>query len=168
MLKKIVSLSAAIFVLGNTVASAENAPIIGNVESKCTVQTVRQGVYVQPSPGTLTTDTAAGGVLPRIRYDVALADYYIARVGWPQSFSSSPSLTDVVTWDGNVEVDQVTETGMSAYESNKVQYDNITEFDLTIAGTVWFKVSSEANYGYDKSLPGGRYTAVVTAECIAK
>lgn len=172
MFKKYLLLSAAILGLGSaaaaTAASAENAPIVGNVQSKCTVQTVKQGVYAQPSPGTLTTSPTDGGVLPRIRYDVALADYYIAKISWPQSFSSSPALSDAVTWDGDAEVDQVTDAGMSAYETNKVQYNNVTEFDLTIAGTVWFKVSSEATYGYDKSFPGGNYTAIVTAECIAK
>ena len=43
-----------------------------------------------------------------------------------------------------------------------------TEFDLTIAGTVWFDVSSVAEYGYGKAFPAGDYTALITAECIAQ
>jgi len=57
---------------------------------------------------------------------------------------------------------------MSGYETNKVEYDNVVEFDLTVAGTVWFNVTSEVAYGYNKPFPGGNYTALVTAECIAK
>jgi hypothetical protein len=56
---------------------------------------------------------------------------------------------------------------MSAYDNNKIEYNNITEIDLTIAGSTWFKVASTANYGYDKAFPAGQYRAVVTAECIA-
>lgn len=152
----------------SSIAIAETAPINGSVASKCVVQTTRAGVYAQPNPNELTTDTNDGGVAPIVRYDVTLADYYIAKISYPEAFSSAPTLNDVVNWTGDAEVEQVTDAGMSAYESAKVQYDNVTEFDLTIAGSTWFKVSSTATYGYDKSFPGGSYTAVVQAECIAK
>ena len=56
---------------------------------------------------------------------------------------------------------------MSGYEAAKVEYDNHTEYDLTIAGSTWFTVESEAKYGVGKSLPGGEYKANVVAECIA-
>lgn len=56
---------------------------------------------------------------------------------------------------------------MSAYEAAKVEYENVTEFDLTLAGSTWFSVESEATYGVGKSLPGGEYKANVVAECIA-
>jgi hypothetical protein len=39
---------------------------------------------------------------------------------------------------------------------------------LTIAGSVWFDVSSVAEYGYGKAFPSGNYTALITAECIAQ
>jgi hypothetical protein len=57
---------------------------------------------------------------------------------------------------------------MSAFESSKIEYNNTVEFDLTIAGSVWFDVESTADYGYDKSFPAGDYTAMVLAECIAQ
>ena len=53
------------------------------------------------------------------------------------------------------------------YGEAKVEYDNVTEFDLTLAGSTWFSVESEAKYGVGKSLPGGEYKANVVAECIA-
>lgn len=151
-----------------TSAVAIEAPINGRVESKCSIYTDVRGVYGQPTPDVLSTVPADGGVMPKIRYDVALADSYLAKVTWPNSFSTSPSLPDVVNWSGDVEVAEVTAPAMSAYETNKVEYDNVVEFNLTEAGTVWFKVTSEAAYGYNKPLPGGNYTALVTAECIAK
>jgi hypothetical protein len=57
---------------------------------------------------------------------------------------------------------------MSDYETNKIEYNNVTEFDLTVTGTVWFNVNSSVTYGYDKSFPAGTYTSVAVAECIAK
>lgn len=166
MSKKTALILAVVMLTGGS-AMAANAPITGNVQSKCSVQTVRQGVFGQPTPDKLST-SGAGGVEPKIRYDVALADNYIARITHPDSFSSSPSLTDTVTWVGETSVAEVTDPGMSAYDASKIEYNNVTEFDLTIAGSVWFKVSSTASYGYNKPLPGGNYTAVVVAECIAK
>jgi hypothetical protein len=76
-------------------------------------------------------------------------------------------LDDTVVWTGSVSVAEVTDTLQSAYDSSKVVYDSTTEIDLTVAGTVWFKVDSTATYGVNKSLPGGQYRAIVTAECIA-
>jgi len=73
-----------------------------------------------------------------------------------------------VTWTGDVSVDQVSDTNMSSYDTNKVEYNNTTEYDLTVAGTTWFAISSEADYGFDKAFPGGTYRAIVTAECIAQ
>ena len=57
---------------------------------------------------------------------------------------------------------------MSAYEAAKVTYNNVTEFNLTLAGSTWFTVESTAQYGSTKSLPAGNYTALIVAECIAK
>ena len=149
-------------------AVAEDIPIIGNVESKCVIQTDTTGVYGNPSPSNLSTDTADGGVEPIVRYDVAQADYYKAVISYPESFSQSPSLEDTVTWTGSVSVDAVSDTNMSSYDTNKIEYNNTTEYDLTIAGTTWFAISSEADYGFDKAFPGGTYRGIVTAECIAQ
>ena len=145
-----------------------NVPILGTVESKCVIQTDTSGVYGNPSPSELSTSSASGGVKPIIRYDILAADHYKAIVTYPDSFSSSPVLEDVVNWTGDVIVGQTSDASMSEFETNKVEYNNTVEFDLTIAGSVWFDVSSTADYGYDKSFPAGDYTAMVTAECIAQ
>jgi hypothetical protein len=58
---------------------------------------------------------------------------------------------------------------MSAYETDKViSPSNVTTFDMVLAGSTWFTVSSTASYGYNKSLPAGSYTAIIQADCIAK
>lgn len=151
-----------------TSVSAERTPISGIVQSKCSIYTSVQGVYGNPTPNSLTTDPASGGVIPVIRYDVAQGDYYLAKITWPDTFSSSPTLTDALNWEGDVSVSQVSDASMSAYETNKIEYNNVAEFDLTVAGSVWFSVDSSADYGFNKSFPSGNYTSIVTAECVAK
>ena len=148
-------------------AIAEEAVITGNIESKCVINTDINGVYGNPVAGTLSTLPADGGVMPIIRYDVALGEAYTARVIAPNSFSTSPALDDVVIWTADVEVNEVSDTAMSDYETDKIQYEYTTEFDLHTAGSTWFKVTSKAEYGYGRSLPGGQYRAIVMAECIA-
>ena len=143
-----------------------NTEIIGSVDSKCIIISETAGVYGNPNPYELTTAPTSGGVQPIIRYDVLVADYYKAVIEHPVAFSSSPTLDDVVTWDGDVEVSEVSDTNMSDYDTNKVEYDNAHEYELTVAGSTWFKISSEADYGYTKSFPAGTYTAIVEAECI--
>lgn len=164
MLKTTLSIAA---IMMATTVSAADTPISGTVESKCSIYTDVQGVYGNPNPYELSTAAADGGKQPIIRYDVASADYYTAKISYPTSFSSSPTLTDSVTWTGDVEVSSVSDTNMSGYEAAKVSTSNYVEFDLTVAGTTWFKVSSNATYGYNKSFPAGNYTAIAVAECIA-
>jgi len=162
----------SIIVLG-TVAIASSSlaaetPITGNVSSKCSIYTDVAGVYGNPNPDELSTLPADGGVLPIVRYDVSIANYYTAKIAYPIEFTTSPSLTDSLTWTGQVEVATMSDaTSMADYETNKVTYDNVTEYDLTAAGSTWFKVTSGVTYGVDKSLPGGEYKAAVTALCIA-
>lgn len=153
--------------LAASTAAAANVPITGNVASKCSIFTDTPGVYGNPTPDALSTAPADGGVTPIIRYDVALAESYTASIAWPTGFSSSPILGDAQEWDGEVEVASVSDASMSGYEAAKIEFDNVTQFDLTEAGSVWFKVSSSMEYGYGKTLPGGEYTALITAECIA-
>ena len=129
-----------------TNAIAEETVIIGNVESKCVINTDTSGVYGNP---------------------VALGGSYTARIVAPNSFSSSPVLTDTVFWTGSSAVEEVSDTAMADYESESVTYDYTTEYDLHTAGTTWFSVSSLAEYGYGKAYPAGEYRAIVTAECIA-
>ena len=147
---------------------AAQVEIEGNVEAKCVIQTDKSGVYGNPTASKLSTASADGGVEPIVRFDVAVADYYIAKLTYPTSFSTSPSLTDVVTWTGSASVSSVSDAGMSAYDTNKIEYGSTTEFDLTIAGSTWFKINSTAEYGYGKAFAGGTYRAVINAECIAK
>ena len=148
-------------------ALAEEAVITGTIESKCVINTDVNGVYGNPVAGTLSTLPADGGVLPIIRYDIALGNAYTARITAPSSFSTAPSLNDVVDWSGEVEVNEVSDTAMSDYETSKVEYDYTTEFNMHTAGTTWFKVTSKAEYGYGKPYPAGTYRAIVMAECIA-
>lgn len=164
MFKKI--LAAAIAVSAMSV-QALDAPIVGNVESKCVVTLDKQGVYGNPSASILSTDSADGGVEPVVRYDVVIADAYKAVITHPSSFSQSPALSDTVAWTGSTSVEAVSDAQMSAYDTSKVEYDSTTEVDLEFTGSTWFKVSSEADYGVSKALPGGTYTAIVQANCIA-
>lgn len=152
-----------------TATYADNPTIRGTVASKCSVYTTTQGVYGNPSPDVLSTAAAAGGVQPIVRYDVAIGDYYYGKITYPTSFSSSPTLTSsAVEWIGDVDVSQVSVPAMSAYTNNVVTYDNTFQYDLTEAGSTWFKISSRANYGYNQAFPAGSYVANVIAECIAK
>ena len=159
----------ALLVASTSWALAEEAPIEGTVQSRCVIQTDTAGVYGNPNAYTLTTDPTDGGALAIIRFDVTLADAYKAEITAPSSFSSSPSLPDVVTWTGDTEVDQVSDaTGMGSYETNKVEQGMKDIYDLTATGSTWFKTSSEATMGGNKAFPGGNYTAWVVAECIAQ
>lgn len=157
----------ALLVLGLT-AQANETPIRGSVSSKCVINTDVPGVYGNPVPNLLSTFPVDGGVAPIIRYDVIQAGFYKAMITTPSSFTSSPALNDVVNWTGAVTVSRVTDAAMSAYTTNKRVYNNTTEIDLTVPGTVWFSASSKANYGFEKSFPAGEYRAVVLAECIAR
>ena len=150
-----------------SLAAAANTPITGSVSSKCTVYTDIAGVYGNPSPDELSTDPVDGGVYPVVRYDVTIADYYTAKISWPQEFASAPSLSDALNWDGEVSVSSTSDVGMAGYEAAKVEYDNVTEYDLTVAGSTWFQIDSSVTYGYEKSFPGGTYSTNVVAECIA-
>lgn len=167
MLKKFLLAATVLAAVGAQSAAAENVMITGNVAAKCIIHTDTPGVYGNPSHSVLSTARTDGGIQPIIRYDVVQGGYYKAAITTPSSFSSSPVLSDVVTWTGSVEVSQVSDAAMSAYTTNKRIYNNTTEFDLTVTGTTWFKASSKAVYGVDKAFPGGEYKAIVIAECIA-
>ena len=146
----------------------ENAPITGTVESKCVIFTETQGVYGTPLASRLSTAAADGGVQPIIRYDVALADAFLGKITFPSEFSSSPTLTDTQAFTGNVEVHSVSDVGMADYDTNKTTFNNTHQYDLTVAGTTKFKISSQVDYGNGKAMPAGTYTTLVNAECIAK
>ena len=148
--------------------ASSNIPITGSVESKCVIQTDTDGVYGNPTADKLSTAVSDGGVLPVIRYDIVTANAYKAVISHPTSFSSSPTLTDSVTWTGSTTLTNSSDSDMGAFNDNKVTYNNSSEFNLTVAGSAWFSVSSTAEYGYDKAFPAGAYSAMVTAECIAQ
>jgi len=166
MKNKLIILAA---IMAAPVLATATTPISGTVASKCVVVTDTDGVYGNPSATKLSTASTDGGVLPIIRYDIITASAYNARITTPISFTSSPSLDgDVVNWTGSTVANQMSDAGMSAFNTDKIVYNNTSEFPLTIAGSVWFDVSSEATYGYNKAFPAGSYSAVVTAECIAQ
>jgi len=160
----------AIMCLCSATAYAVDVPIEGTVQSRCLINTDTAGVYGNPNAYTLTTTPADGGVLPIVRYDVSLADAYKARITYPTAFSASPSLSDMVTWTGSVEVQEVSDVAMADYDTDAVTFDQTKEYDLVATGTTWFKVASTATYGGggNKAFPGGTYRSVVVAECIAQ
>lgn len=164
MLKKIIiaSLLAMPFLV-----SAEDVPITGIVSSRCTIYTETAGVYGNPSPSVLSTAAVDGGVQPVVRYDVVQSGFYKAVITTPNSFTSSPALSDTVKWTGSVDVSRVTDAAMSAYSTTKREYNNTTEITLSVPGSVWFKADSKAEYGYNKAFPAGQYKSIVTASCIA-
>ena len=148
---------------------AADIPINGTVQSRCIISTDTAGTYGNPNAYTLTTTPADGGVLAVTRFDVTLADAYYAVITAPSEFSSSPNLPDTVTWTGDTEVQAVSDaTGMGSYETDKVEYGYTDKYDLTATGSTWFKTSSTATMGGSKAFPGGNYTAVVEAVCVAQ
>jgi hypothetical protein len=160
-------LGAAI-ILSATAVYAD-APINGTVQSRCIIQTDTAGTYANPNAYTLTTSPTDGGELAIIRVDVTLADAYYVSITAPSEFSSSPALPDVPTWTGDTEVKAVSDaTGMGSYETGKVELGMTDRYDLTATGSTWFKTSSVATMGGSKAFPGGSYTAIVKAECIAQ
>ena len=163
------TITAVALLMSANYALATDSPINGTVQPKCSVYTETQGVYGNPLPNKLDTLPASGGTKASIRYDVAQANFYLARITHPIAFSSSPTLDDAVSWTGSSVVGQVSVAEMSAYEAAKViSPSNVTTFDMTLAGSTWFTVSSTATYGYNKALPAGNYTAIIKADCIAK
>lgn len=146
-----------------------STPITGMVASKCVITTDTDGVYGNPTATKLSTLATDGGVLPIIRYDIITANAYKAKIHTPVAFTSSPPLgSETVNWTGSTVANQMSDSNMSAFNTNKVVYNNTSEFDLTLAGSVWFDVTSAATYGYNKAFPAGTYQAVVTAECVAQ
>jgi hypothetical protein len=152
-----------------TVAHSADVPINGTVQSRCIITTDTAGVYGNPNAYTLTTDPSSGGQLPIVRFDVTLADAYYAEITAPSEFSTSPTLPDTVTWTGDTEVSAMSDsTGMGSYETNKVELGMTDKYDLTATGSTWFKTSSVATMGGNKAFPGGNYTALVEAVCVAQ
>ena len=146
-----------------------NTAINGNVQSRCIISTDTEGTFGNPNAYTLNTATTDGGELAVTRFDVTLADAYYAQITAPSSFSSSPNLPDVVTWTGDTTVKAVSDsTGMSAYETNKIETGYMDKYNLTATGSTWFKTQSKAVMGGSKAFAGGSYTALVVAECIAQ
>ena len=144
--------------------------IDGSVQSRCTVDTDTPGAYGNPNAYTLTTVPASAGQVPIVRFDVSLANAYFAQVSYPTSFSSSPSLSDSVTWTGAVTVAQTSSSDMSGYQAASTTTGAMRQYALTVAGTTWFASTSVATYGggQNKAFPGGSYTAIVVAQCIAQ
>ena len=147
-----------------------NTNITGNVQSRCLVATDTPGYYGNPNAYTLNTTPADGGQKPIVRFDASLAGAYYAQISYPTSFSSSPSLSDNVAWTGSVAVSQTSSSDMSGYQAASTTTGSMRQYALTHAGTTWFEVTSQATYGggQNKAFPGGTYTAVVVAECIAQ
>jgi hypothetical protein len=151
-----------------TGAHAIESPIVGNVQSACSIYTTTEGVYGTASIDELSTSPTAGGVKPIIRIDTTQAGSYIGKVTTPTAFSSSPTLNDALNWTGDVTVNQVSDPLMADYDTDKTTYDQTHVYDLTVSGSVWLEIDSSVTYGVGKALPGGQYVAKVMAECIPK
>lgn len=159
----------ALLVAGATAAHAQDTPINGTVQSRCIIQTDQPGIYGNPNAYTLSTTNADGGSPPVIRVDVTLAAAYYVDITAPSEFSSAPSLPDVVTWAGDTTVKTMSDsTTMSGYESGKLETGYTDRYDLTATGSTWFETTSTATLGGSRAFPGGNYTALVEAACIAK
>ena len=145
-----------------------SADIDGSVESRCTVATTVPGIYGNPNAYTLTTLPASAGQVPVIRFDTTLANAYYAQITYPTNFSSSPSLSDNVTWTGEVTLKAHGESGMSGYQAASTTTGAMRSYPLSVAGSAWFQSTSVAVYGGNRAFPGGAYKAVVLAECVAQ
>lgn len=168
MLKNRIALLVGMMFLPLATTAAE-VPIVGTVESRCIIQTDITGTYGNPNAYTLTTAAADGGDPAVVRYDITLANAYYAEITPPLAFSSAPSLPDQVTWTGSVSVKSVSDaTGMGTYESSKLEIGDTDRYDMTATGSTWFAIESTASMGGNKAFPGGTYTAVAEAVCIAK
>ena len=173
-MKKIITIGLIIGLAGCSLFSSKveagNIDITGTVQSRCIVNTDTAGMYGNPNAYTLTTVPASAGQLPIVRVDVSLANAYHAKISYPTSFSSSPSLSDTVAWTGAATVVQTSASGMSGYQAASSISGAMRTYALTVAGTTWFSVASVATYGggQQKPFPGGSYKAVVLAECIAQ
>ncbi len=150
--------------------AAANTNITGNVESRCEVVTDIPGYYGNPNAYTLTTLPASNGQVPKIRITNTLANAYKAIVSFPTSFSSSPSLSNTVSFTGAVAIASASSSDMSGYQAASTVTNNgaMRTYSLTHAGTIYVTVSSEATYGGNKAFPGGQYVAVAEASCVAQ
>ena len=107
-----------------------STPITGMVASKCVITTDTDGVYGNPTATKLSTLATDGGVLPIIRYDIITANAYKAKIHTPVAFTSSPPLgSETVNWSGSTVANQMSDSNMSAFNTNKVVYNNTSEFD---------------------------------------
>ena len=164
------ALAATLFVVTNSAgAFSTSVPIKGTVQSRCVIQTDNAGTFGNPNAYTLSTARTDGGEDAVVRFDVSLANAYYALITVPTSFSSSPNLTDTPTFTGNTTVKAVSDaTGMGTYETSKIEIGMTDKYELTAAGSTWFATSSKVTMGGNKAFPGGNYTALIVAECIAK
>lgn len=173
-MKKLITLFLAIGLTGCALfmpkEAAANTNITGNVESRCEVVTDIPGYYGNPNAYTLTTLPASNGQVPKIRITNSLANAYKAIVSFPTSFSSSPSLSNTVSFTGAVAIASASSSDMSGYQAASTVTNNgaMRTYSLTHAGTIYVTVSSEATYGGNKAFPGGQYVAVAEASCVAQ
>ena len=154
--------------LSTNLSYAENSTMSGTVESKCSIWTEVNGHYSNNLAHSLTTLPSSGGIKGSVRLDVLQASAYKARFTAPVAWTSSPPLTDNASgWTSSVVVGVVSVAAMSAYEGLKVVYNNVTEFNLTLAGSTTFILNSSFLYAQNKALPAGTYTSVWKVDCIA-
>jgi len=162
---KKLALITSVFLFFTNLVQAETSSMSGIVQSKCSIWTEVNGVYGNALSTKLDTLPASGGVKGNVRLDVLQAASYKAKFTAPVAWSSSPPLNDSGAFVNSVVVGVVSVAAMSAYEAAKVTYNNVTEFNLTLAGSTNFVLNSA--FTYAKALPAGNYSSVWTVECIA-
>ena len=172
-MKKIITIGLILGLTGCSLFTSKvqaNTNITGTVESRCEVVTDIKGYYGNPSAFLLTTLPASNGQVPQIRITNTLANAYKALVSYPTSFSSSPSLSNSVTFTGAVAIASASSSDMSGYQAASTVTNNgaMRTYNLTHAGTIYVTVASSATHGGNKAYPGGQYVAVAEASCIAQ
>ena len=172
-MKKIITIGLMLGLTGCSLFTSKvqaNTNITGTVESRCEVVTDISGYYGNPSAFLLTTLPASNGQVPQIRITNTLANAYKALVSYPTSFSSSPSLSNSVTFTGAVAIASASSSDMSGYQAASTVTNNgaMRTYNLTHAGTIYVTVASSATHGGNKAYPGGQYVAVAEASCIAQ
>ena len=172
-MKKIITIGLILGLTGCSLLTSKvqaNTNITGNVQSRCEVVTDITGYFGNPNAYSLTTAPASNGQVPQIRVTSTLANAYKALISYPTSFSSSPSLSNSVTWTGAVAIASASSSDMSGYQAASTLTNNgaMRTYYLTKAGTIYVTVTSTATHGGNKAFPGGQYVAVAQASCIAQ
>ena len=114
-----------------TSTAGASIPINGFIESKCVIQSDTAGMFGNPTVDKLSTKSADGGVMPIVRYDIVTASKYKAVITTPTNFSTAPALTDSIDWTSTTVAGQMSDAGMSVFNTDKPSTITDTPQNLT-------------------------------------